>query len=133
MIVNLSWGPARHCDAILWILSWLFWEIKVNKTNHVWNWSMLLCEWEQFLAILLYLHVTFSVFNSCDLFNAVSCYKILGHWFIALSTCGETCLVEESIDSLPIFNLGFCSVTLEWRHSKKKKIFWKCFLLFNKL
>ena len=44
---------------------------------------MLLCEWEQFLAILLYLHVTVSVFNSCDLFNTVSCYK----FFRALIYC----------------------------------------------
>ena len=48
------------------------------------------------------------------LFNPVSCYKCFGHCFIALSTCAETCFVEEGIDSLPVFNSRFCSVTLDF-------------------
>ena len=87
---------------------------KVSETNHVWNLFMLLYEREQFLIVLLYLHVTFSVRNSSNLFNTVSCYKCFGHWFIALSTYVEASFVEESIDSLPVFNLGFCSVTFDF-------------------
>ena len=75
---------------------------------------MLLYEQEQFLVILLYLHVTFGIWDSCDLFNAVSSYKFFWHWSIALSTCVEACFVEESIDSLPILNLEFCSVTFDF-------------------
>ena len=90
---------------------WISLGSKVSKTNHIWNLFMLLYEREQFLIVLLYLHVTFSVRNSSNLFNTVSCYKCFGHWFIALFTYVETCFVEESIDSLPVFKLGFCSVT----------------------
>ena len=50
----------------------------------------------------------------CDLFNTISCYKFLGDRSVALLTCVETCFVEESIDSLPTFNLGFCSVTFDF-------------------
>ena len=49
-----------------------------------------------------------------DLFNTISCYKFFGHRSVALLTCVETCFVEESIDSLPTFNLGFCSVTFDF-------------------
>ena len=75
---------------------------------------MLLCEREQFLIVLLYLHVTFSIRNSPDLFNTVSCYKCFGYWVIALSTCVVACFVEQSIDSLPVFNLGSCSLTFDF-------------------
>ena len=87
---------------------------KVSETNHVWNLFMLLYEREQFLIVLLYLHVTFSIRSSSDLFNTVSCYKCFGNWLIALSTCVKACFVEESVDSLPVFNLGFCSVTFDF-------------------
>ena len=48
------------------------------------------------------------------LFNTVSCYKCFGHCFVALSTCAEACFVEESIDSFPVFNLGFCLVKFDF-------------------
>ena len=49
----------------------------------------------------------YQIFFWFILFNTVSCYKCFGHCFIALSTCAEDCFVEESIDSLPVFNSGF--------------------------
>ena len=75
---------------------------------------MLLYEREQFLIVLLYSHVTFSIRNSSDLFNTVSCYKCFGYWVIALSTCVVACFVQQSIDSLPVFNLGSCSLTFDF-------------------
>ena len=105
---------------------------KVSKTNHVWNLFMLLYEREQFLIVLLYLHVTFSIRSSSDIFNTVSCYKYFGNWLIALSTCVEACFVEESVDSLPVFNLGFCSVTFVFwsvESLEEEEDFLECLLL----
>ena len=48
------------------------------------------------------------------LFNTVSCYKCFGYWVIALSTCVVACFVEQSIDSLPVFNLESCSLTFDF-------------------
>ena len=69
VILKIKWGLERHCDIIFWLLSRLVWE--VSKTNHVWNLFMLLYEKEQFLIVLLYLHVTFSIRNSSDLFHSI--------------------------------------------------------------
>ena len=64
---------------------------------------MLLYEREQFLIVLLYLHVTFSITNSSDLFYSIQ--------FLVINVFGT---VEESIDSFPVFNLGFCVVTFDF-------------------
>ena len=47
-------------------------------------------------------------------FNTLSCYKCFGHCFIVLSLCAEVYFVEESKDSLAVFNLGFCLVTFDF-------------------
>ena len=59
------------------------------------------------VSCLLYLPVTFKTLISCNLFNTVSCLNVFGHLFIVVSTCMGTLFVEESIVSLPIFNLEF--------------------------
>ena len=45
---------------------------------------------------------------SYDLFNTISCLNFVGDLFISVSICIGACFVEESTDSLPIFNLRFC-------------------------
>ena len=44
---------------------------------------------------------------SFDLFNKAFCLNFVGDLLIAISTCIGACFVEESIDSLLIFNLRF--------------------------
>ena len=53
---------------ILLITVWISLGSKVSKTYHVWNLFMLLYEGEQFLIVLPYLIVNFSIRNSSDLF-----------------------------------------------------------------
>ena len=119
----MAWG-AQWCNLLITIHISL--GSKVNRTNHVSNLFMLLYDREQFLIVLLYLHVTQTIWNLSDLFNTVSCYKCFGCWFIALSTYVEACFVEKSIDSLPIFNLEFWLVTFDlWSYSKNREIFWE--------
>ena len=123
----MAWG-AQWCNLLITIHISL--GSKVNRTNHVSNLFMLLYDREQFLIVLLYLHVTQTIWNFSDLFNTVSRYKCFGCWFIALSTYVEASFVEKSIDSLPIFNLEFCSVTFDlWSYSKNREIFWEWLVL----
>ena len=97
---------------------------------------MLLYERKQFFITLPYFHGTFRIWNSCDLLYTVSCYKCFWQWFIALCTSVEACFFEESIDSLSIFNLGFCLVTFDfWSVESLKEegdfLRVSCFFLIN--
>ena len=74
---------------------------------------MLFYEGEQFVIVLLYLHVTFSIRNSSDLFYSIH-FLVINVLVTALCTYAKACFVEESIDSLAVFNLGFCLVTFDF-------------------
>ena len=64
--------------------------------------------WMITVSCLLYLPAIFMTLISYDLFNTISCLNFVGDLFISVSICIGACFVEESTDSLPIFNLRFC-------------------------